>query len=100
LLQGEGARAKVWEPFKPDANMQGIAMASSLDSAIEDADAILLLVRHTEFVNLSPEQLMVKTKSRILFDCVNGWNTESWKNAGFTVHRLGVNKLETVNQRS
>jgi UDP-N-acetyl-D-mannosaminuronic acid dehydrogenase len=99
LLQKEGAHVKVWEPFKPDANMQGIAMAASLDAAIQDADAILLLVRHTQFVKLSPEQLIAKTKSRILIDCVNAWNAEAWKKAGFTVFRLGANQLELINQK-
>ncbi len=44
LLQKEGAQVKAWEPFKPDANLPGIHMATSLDSAIQDADALLLLV--------------------------------------------------------
>lgn len=100
LLQKEGARVKVWEPFKPDANIQGIDMATSLDSSIRDADAILLLVRHTEFVNLSPEKIAAITQSRILIDCVNGWNTDVWKIAGFKVHRLGVNQLESVHRKS
>jgi UDP-N-acetyl-D-mannosaminuronic acid dehydrogenase len=99
LLQEEGARVKVWEPFKPDANIQGVDMATNLNAAIQDVDAILLLVRHTEFVNLSPEQLTANTQSRILIDCVNGWNAEIWKEAGFSVYRLGVNKLEIANQK-
>jgi UDP-N-acetyl-D-mannosaminuronic acid dehydrogenase len=99
LLQKEGAHLKVWEPFKPDANIQGVEMAASFNAALQDAEAILLLVRHTEFVNLSPEQLAANTQSRILIDCVNGWNAEIWKKAGFSVHRLGVNKLEFANQK-
>ncbi|MCK7466917.1 MAG: UDP binding domain-containing protein [Desulfosudis oleivorans] len=51
LLQNEGAEVKAWEPFKPDANLPGIHMASSLEDAIKDADAIVLLVKHTEFTN-------------------------------------------------
>jgi UDP-N-acetyl-D-mannosaminuronic acid dehydrogenase len=99
LLQGEGARVKVWEPFKPDANVRGVEMATSLSAAVQDAEAILLLVRHTAFVNLSPEQLAASTQSRIIIDCVNAWNAEIWKEAGFSVFRLGVNKAEFVNQK-
>ncbi|HUE98416.1 MAG TPA: nucleotide sugar dehydrogenase [Anaerolineales bacterium] len=97
LLQKEGALVKVWEPFKPDANIRGIDMATGLDSAIQDADAILLLVRHTEFININPFNLAAKTTSRILIDCVNCWNADLWKKAGFTVYRLGVNKSEILN---
>ncbi|MBK7455038.1 MAG: nucleotide sugar dehydrogenase [Anaerolineales bacterium] len=92
ILQHTGAQVKAWEPFKLDANMKGIDMASSLEDAIKDADAIILLVKHTEFTTLNPNELAQKTKARIVIDTVNGWNNEVWKNAGFTLFRLGNNK--------
>jgi UDP-N-acetyl-D-mannosaminuronic acid dehydrogenase len=92
LLQKEGAQVKVWEPFKPDANIPGIDIATSLESAIKDADAILLLVKHTEFMNFDPAEIASKTSTRTLIDCVNGWDVKNWQNSGFQVHRLGVNK--------
>ena len=90
LLQKEGAQVKAWEPFKPDANLNGIHMATSLESAIEDADAVILLVKHTEFTKFDPATFASQTNARILIDCVNGWNSEVWQNAGFRVIRLGV----------
>jgi UDP-N-acetyl-D-mannosaminuronic acid dehydrogenase len=95
LLQLAGAHVKAWEPFKPDADMKGIDMATSFDAAIQDADLILLLVKHTEFKNLIPTEVAPKTKARIIVDCVNSWDAVSWKNAGFTLYRLGVNKPES-----
>ncbi|MDO8755038.1 MAG: UDP binding domain-containing protein, partial [Anaerolineales bacterium] len=92
LLQEQGAQVMTWEPFKPDANLPGIDMASSLEEAIKDADAIVLLVKHTEFANFNPEEIAKKTKARIVIDTVNGWNSEAWKIAGFEIHCLGVNK--------
>ena len=99
LLQKEGAHVKAWEPFKPQATIQGIDMATSLESAIKEADVILLLVKHTEFINFNPFEFTSKTSAQVLVDCVNGWNTDLWKSAGFTVYRLGVNQLETINQK-
>ena len=93
LLQNEGAQVKVWEPFKPDADLKGIDMAPSLEAALKDADVILLLVRHSQFLNYDPQKIASKTSSRLIVDCVNGWNAEQWKQAGFRVHRLGVNKI-------
>jgi len=90
LLQQEGAQVSVWEPFKPDADMQGIDMACTLDEAILEADALLLLVRHTEFHNLNPVELISKTKARIAIDTVNGWDAEKWRKAGFQFARLGT----------
>jgi UDP-N-acetyl-D-mannosaminuronic acid dehydrogenase len=92
LLQSEGATVKAWEPFKPDANLPGISMSPSLDSAIRDADMLLLLVNHTEFRQLNPAEIAAKTKARVLVDTVKGWNAEEWKKAGFDVHLLGDGK--------
>lgn len=92
LLQQEGAQVKVWEPFKPDADMQGIDMACTLDEAILDADALLLLVKHTEFLNLNPQELIGKTNARMAIDTVNGWDAKKWQKAGFQFARLGATK--------
>ncbi|MBI5954623.1 MAG: nucleotide sugar dehydrogenase [Chloroflexi bacterium] len=93
LLQKEGAQVRAWEPFKPDANLPGIDMVSSLDEAVADVDALLLLVGHTEFRNLNPAEVLSKTKARILIDTVNGWQGDLWKNLGFDIHVLGVGKI-------
>jgi UDP-N-acetyl-D-mannosaminuronic acid dehydrogenase len=90
LLQGEGAQVRAWEPFKPDADLQGIDMACTLEEAILEADALLLLVKHTEFRALNPEELIAKTKARIAIDIVNGWDGETWRKAGFQFARLGA----------
>ena len=92
ILQNEGAQVKAWEPFKPEANMPGINMASSLDEALNEADAIVLLVKHTEFSKFNPQEIAKRTSARIVIDTVNGWNKEAWESAGFTMFRLGSNK--------
>jgi UDP-N-acetyl-D-mannosaminuronic acid dehydrogenase len=99
LLLGEGAHVKAWEPFKPDANLAGINMSPDLDNAINDADALLLLVNHTEFGQFNPMDIAGKTKARILIDTVHGWSAEAWKDAGFTLYRLGDNKSKTINRK-
>ncbi len=92
LLQAAGARVKAWEPFKPDAGLPGVDMAEGLDAALEGADALLLLVRHTDFVNLRPGEVARKTKARLVIDTVNGWKAGEWEQAGFQMYRLGVRK--------
>lgn len=92
LLQNAGAQVLAWEPFKPDAVLPGIRMAASLDSALQDADAIILLVKHTEFSKLDPHQVAKKTPARILIDTVNGVDHLAWSKAGFKICRLGDGK--------
>jgi len=92
LLQAEGAKVKAWEPFKPDAELKNITMAGDVDNAIQGADAILLLVRHTEFTRLKPSEIAAKTKARTIIDTVNTWNVKELQNAGFKVIKLGAGK--------
>ena len=92
LLQNEGAIVKAFEPFKPEAGLPGITAVPSLEAALNEADAVLLLVNHTELRALTPERLAVLTPARILIDAVNGWAGKAWQVAGFRVFRLGVGK--------
>lgn len=92
LLQKEGAFVKAWEPFSPHAALPAITVADSLESALADAQAIVLLVLHTEFLRLGPREIASKTKARIVIDTVNGWNTPDWQNSEFQITRLGVGK--------
>lgn len=92
LLQQEGAQVKAWEPFKPNAGLEGINMSPTLEDSLRGADAILLLVKHTEFVRLDPAEIAAKTPARAAMDTVNGWNRETWLKAGFQFHRLGDKK--------
>jgi len=92
LLSKEGVEVKAWEPFKPDANLEGINMASSLQTAIKDADALLLLVRHSEFRKLDPGEIASQTGARIILDTVHGWDDKPWKALGFKYFCLGNGK--------
>jgi UDP-N-acetyl-D-mannosaminuronic acid dehydrogenase len=89
LLQRAGAQVKAWEPFKPEAVLQEIEIADNFESAIQEADAIVLLVKHTEFKNFSPQEVAAKTKARILIDCVHAWDMTAWQKAGFQIQLLG-----------
>jgi UDP-N-acetyl-D-mannosaminuronic acid dehydrogenase len=97
LLQDEGAFVKAWEPFKPEANLKGINSSPSLEDAIKEADAILLLVKHTEFTIFNPAEVASLTKARIVVDCINIWDMNKWQKAGFQFHRLGDSKSSTLN---
>ena len=56
------------------------------------ADALLLLVNHTELRALNPAALAALTPARIAIDTTNGWAAAPWQAAGFTFFRLGSRK--------
>ncbi len=90
LLSAEGAIVKAFDPLKPDVDLPGITVTPKISATLKDADAVVLLVRHTELMAITPGELAKLTPARILVDTVNGWAGMDWKTAGFTVHTLGA----------
>ncbi|GAB4534113.1 MAG: nucleotide sugar dehydrogenase [Anaerolineales bacterium] len=91
LLQAEGALVKAYEPYKADAALDGLTLVPDLDAALEDADAILLLVGHKPFKALTPSELAARTPARRIVDTVNLWDDPApWQAAGFHILRLGA----------
>lgn len=98
LLRDAGVQVRACEPFKPDFIVQGVVTHKTLEETLENEDAILILVGHTEFKSLSPEKVKNLTATRLIIDCVNAldWedplNRRLWLDAGFQVYRLGDRK--------
>jgi UDP-N-acetyl-D-mannosaminuronic acid dehydrogenase len=90
LLQQQGAQVQPYEPFRPDAEIPGLALVPSLEAALHGADVILLLVAHTQFCQLEPQAVAQMTPARLVFDAVGGLNRQAWRAAGFTFTGLGV----------
>ena len=91
LLIDAGAAVRAFEPFKTDG-LPGIPMVASFEEAVLNADAILLLVRHTQFREIDPERVLEQTSARTVIDTVHAWDAKSWEQSGFTLFRLGVGK--------
>ncbi len=90
LLQAKGALVKAYEPYKVDAALEGLTLVPTLEAALEDADALLLLVGHRPFRELRPSEVTALTPARLVVDTVNLWDPAPWEAAGFAVYRLGV----------
>jgi UDP-N-acetyl-D-mannosaminuronic acid dehydrogenase len=89
-LAHAGGIVTAYEPFKPDAQIPLISMAIGLQDAIRQSDVLVLLVAHTAFKDLKPEQVVSLTDTRIVIDAVNIWEPDLWSAVGFTIHRLGA----------
>jgi len=91
-LASSGAVVSAWEPFKPDFVIPDVKMAVSLEDAIRDAEVLLLLVGHSQFKALDPAALAHLTSARLALDTVNAWPVQAWRDAGFTLKKLGNGK--------
>jgi len=84
-LEESGAKCRVHDPR---AAVKGTP-AHSLDEAVKDADALVLLTDHREFRELDPARLAPLVKRLWVLDTRNALPTAAWRAAGFTVVRLG-----------
>ncbi len=92
LLQKAGTRVTCFEPFKPNAQLDGLTITPTLVQAIEDTDLLLLMVGHASLRTLDPVVVAQLTRARSVIDTVNGWDEAAWRLLGFSFYRLGVNK--------
>jgi UDP-N-acetyl-D-mannosaminuronic acid dehydrogenase len=95
-LVAGGAQVNAFEPYKTDAKIPGLTLVPTLDDAVRDVDAVLLLVAHKPFVSLAPAELAMLTSARVLIDTVNGWSGNEWVDSEFAIYRLGVGKRPVV----
>ena len=92
LLRQAGADVRAYEPFKKDAQIEGVFTVPTLEEAVQDADAVLLMVAHQLFKELLPEQIKPLVRRPVLVDTVGIAKSAAWQAAGFQVYRLGDRK--------
>ena len=92
LLTEAGAQVSAYEPFCPEFSLENTQTCTSLEEAVAGADALLLLVGHSQFKTLEPAQVRTLTAARTAVDAVNAWRREDWQAAGFDFLRLGDGK--------
>ena len=89
-LAEQGMSVVAYEPYKPEYRQNAFETVGTLSSALEGADALLLLVGHSALKNLQPEVVAQLTPARVVIDCCNAWPVKDWEAHGFRVFRLGV----------
>jgi UDP-N-acetyl-D-mannosaminuronic acid dehydrogenase len=90
LFASAGAQVKAFEPNKPDAKFEAFETVLTLEEALQDAEAIVILVGHTEFKQLDPHTLAAQTSARTVVDMRGILDPTPWEAAGFRLFRLGV----------
>jgi UDP-N-acetyl-D-mannosaminuronic acid dehydrogenase len=92
MLVEQGAIVKAFEPFKPDAHYEHFETVPTLESALEAAEVLLILVGHSIFKALNPHQVALQTPARLVIDVRNSCDPAAWITAGFNMVRLGDGK--------
>lgn len=91
-LVEQGVQVVAYEPYKPEYHQNAFETVATLASALDGADALLLLVGHSALKNLEPQVVAQLTPARVVIDCCNVWPVKEWAQYGFRVFRLGDNQ--------
>lgn len=89
-LAAAGAEVRTFEPHAPATTVPGGIVAASLETALDRADAAVLLVDHRAFTLFSPALAGEKMRGRFVFDGRGVLRRPEWEAAGFRVEVLGV----------
>jgi UDP-N-acetyl-D-mannosaminuronic acid dehydrogenase len=89
-LASHGALVSTFEPYAPEETAPNCNSSPSLETVLENAEAVVLLVDHREFKELVPDDIAGMMPGRWAFDMRGIWDREAWENAGFKVRTLGV----------
>ena len=90
LLAADGADVRTYEPFAPEVTAPGCRVAPNLEEALQNAEAIVLLVAHREFRELDPARAAAAMPGRVAVDCCGVWDRAAWRAAEYRLHVLGV----------
>jgi len=85
-----GVKVKAFEPYKGPGLINGIENAETLQAALTEVDGFVLLVPHSSFKDINPEDIIQLTDARIAIDVVNVWDPDKWADTGFKLFRLGA----------
>jgi UDP-N-acetyl-D-mannosaminuronic acid dehydrogenase len=84
-LENAGAIIKIHDPLSTNS----IHELMSLEDALTDADAVMIITDHDQFAEIDPTQAAELMRGRIIFDTRNITNKQKWEEAGFSVATLG-----------
>jgi UDP-N-acetyl-D-mannosaminuronic acid dehydrogenase len=86
LLHERGYATRVFDPV---AERYKYALTGSLDEAVRDCDAIVLMVGHAAFRDIDPARIAALCRGKVLIDTRAFLPAEAWAQAGFHVYALG-----------
>ncbi len=89
-----GAEVSYFEPYVPKACIKGAEGRGSVEDAVRDAVAVILLVNHTEFDEIDPAAILSLMAGRTILDTRGTLDRHQWIEAGFQFLALGVGEAK------
>lgn len=89
-----GAQVQTFEPIAREAAVEGAEAAPSMEQALENAAAVVLMVDHKTFRDLDPVRIAELMPGRVAVDLRGVWDPAAWAAAGFELKVLGLGDLQ------
>jgi UDP-N-acetyl-D-mannosaminuronic acid dehydrogenase len=86
IARKKGAKPVLHDPYVRDFEYP---FTSNLDETIKDADAIVILAKHKDYIKLDLEKLKNKMKTPIIIDGRNTFEKENCEKLGFIYRGIG-----------
>ena len=88
-LKDMGVTLKIYDPFFRSTSVFDIKTEDSLNTAISDIDAVILITAHDEFRNIDPTFLGSKTKQLVVVDTRGVIDVHTARKAGLLIKGIG-----------
>lgn len=95
LLQERRHNISVYDPLAREFTHP---LSASIEEAVREADAIVLITGHHVFSEIDPLAIASLVRRRTLIDTRNCIEPEAWAAAGFTVRTLGISQTASPAQ--
>ena len=86
LLRERGYATAIYDPL---VTKFARPLCASLEEAVENADAIVLVAPHAVFRSIDPHAMAALVRTRQLIDTRHFFDTAAWRTAGFDCYVLG-----------
>jgi UDPglucose 6-dehydrogenase len=87
-LIGRGAQVKAFDPMVKAYSLSGLELCDSVEQAIVNADALIVLTEWPEFRNIDPIASLKVMKQQIVIDTRNIIDRSAWESAGAIFPKL------------
>ena len=89
LLLNSGVKIVGYDPHIATTPLKGLEIVQSVEEAVKDSDALVVMTEWERFIDLDPGELIKLMKGRIIVDTRAILNSKNYVHAGFSVWQTG-----------
>lgn len=89
LLLNSGVKIVGYDPQITTTPLKGLEVVQSVEEAVKDSDALVVMTEWERFIDLDPEELIKLMKGKTLVDTRAILNSKNYIDAGFSVWQTG-----------